>query len=304
MEHAAGLKSRMNPAIAMRVQCIVVIAAAMITAELVARTLGAGFFRSVVSAGSVLLAGYMGGVVFLLRRRAHIGRFLRTRLAISLLAPPAIGVMALAQPMSSTSFGLMLIFGTLAALPMLWLGCHDVARGLRGQPPGAWRLDEDFNPALIVSIGWSLIMAFLVLVVLAPFLHLGPTALAIAGILAANAGAEIAMLGWGVVVFAKEALEEMGNTLVNGPTGGPSSSGDDEWLWEDSRRISDDDSPSIYPEVRIYNPSTGLEMLGAFDAGGYGLGESPSDKSSWDHSSIDSFSSHDGGITGSSCHDS
>ena len=84
---------RPKSAIAMRIKCVLAIAAAVFAAEAVARALGGGFLQNVASAGSVLLSGYLGGVVYLLQHANHIGRWTRVRLVVSLLTPPAVGVM-------------------------------------------------------------------------------------------------------------------------------------------------------------------------------------------------------------------
>lgn len=305
MGHAVQEGGRPKSAIAMRVECVLAIAAAMFAAEAVARALDGGLLQNVASAGSVLLSGYLGGVVYLLQHASHIGRWTRVRLVVSLLTPPAVGVMALTQPMSSEACGVMLIFGTLAALPLLWLAAHDVARGLRGLPPETYSFDDGDKSWVIASMAWSLSITSVLLYVVANALDLGKSALYVAGILAVNGGAELGVLAWGLLWFLRGGVEEMGNTLFNGSHHGTATSDNHRYVYEDDdssdfMSLDDSDSgPRESLEMKMYNPSTGCEMMGALDSAGYMLGEDPSHSSSFD-----SDSSFDSSSWSSSMHDS
>jgi len=284
----------------MLMQGVFAIAAAMLSAELIARAGGSGFRESALAAGGILLAGYLAGAVYLLRHRSLIGRWTRTRLVISLLTPLAVGVMVTAQPMTEVNSGILLIFGTIAAVPLLWLGAHDVARGLRGLPPETYSLDNGNKIGYCASLAWGFV-ACLILAAFADILHLERVALATAGILTINGSAEIGVLAWLFVLFLKGGLSEMANTLMNGSGSTHYAHVDDDDLldWDTGGIHDGAGSSSMFQEIKIFNPSTGLEMNGGVDTAGNLLGEDP-----WRHITMDdSFQSHDGGISGSSWHD-
>lgn len=266
------------------------IAMPMIAGGLLARAVGSGFLQSGLVAGMVLFAGYLGGAVYLLRHRAKIWRWTRIRLAISLLAPAAVGVAALAQPLTGSAVGGLLAFGAIAPLPLLWAGTRDVARGLRDTPPSTFSPEDLIdNAGIAPTMAWGLFVATPALYFCVDVLQLDRFAIAAAGILLINGAIEVGVLAWLIALLFVGGAEEALGTLCNGQAPGYTSSIDDDPMdWETTTAHDDSDSRDDSPEMRTYNPSTGYEMLGAFDAGGYALGEDPSH-----HESFDSLSLHD-----------
>jgi len=266
------------------------IAMPMIAGGLLARAVGSGFLQSGLIAGMMLFSGYFGGAVYLLRNQAKIWRWTRTRLAISLLAPAAVGVAALAQPLTDAAVGGLLFFGAIAPMPLLWAGARDVARGLRGIPPSTFSPDDLIdNVGIALSMAWGLFIATPALYLCADFLRLEWSAIAAAGILLINGAIEVGVLAWLIAILFLGGAEEALDTLCNGHAHGYTSNTDDDLLdWETSGDLDDTDTRNDYPEMKIFNPSTGYEMLGGFDTGGYALGEDPNHSNSFD-----SFSLHD-----------
>jgi len=262
----------------------------MIAGGLLARAAGSGFLQSGLVAGMALLSGYLGGAIYLLRHRASIWRCTRTRLAISLLAPAAIGVATLAQPLTGSAVGSLLFFGAVASMPLLWSGARDVARGLYGIPPSTFSFDDLIvNVSIGPSMAWGLFIATPVLYLCADALQLEWSAIAATGILLFNGAIEVGVLAWLIGRFFWGGAEEALGALSNGQAYGYISNIEDDPMdgymasTPDDSDCGDDD-----PEMRTFNPSTGYEMLGAFDAGGYTLGENPHH-----NDSFDSFSVHD-----------
>ena len=261
----------------MLLQGALTIAASMLCAQLVARMLWGESLAPLASVGATLLAGYLGGAVYLLQHRAHIGRVARVRLAISLFTPAAIGVMALDQPLNADGLGFLMMCGTLVALPMLWLGTQDLSRGLRGLPPRTFSLGDVNVSRVVITTAWMLGVLLFALAIWADSLYPSKATLYAAGILALNGGAELSLVASLVVLFVRGAFQEMGDTFLSGQLHGSDSTDTDDYhLWE-SIESSRSRSSSMFDDD--YNSTSSFEMWGSNET--------------WDHDDLSHASSFD-----------
>ncbi len=254
---------------------VIAIVAPAMAAEYISRTLGTGFGQDWFASGVVMMSGYLGSALFLLRHRSSVRLWTRVRLGLSTLMPVGVLVIAAAQQMHPDAYGFLLVAGVLVCVPLLYVGANQIAHD------GIWAKTDD-NPwaaehptVPIFSMNWSVVCIALALTLVPALLSLGVVAKALGSIVLLIAGAELLVLPRLIMLFVFGAFEEMGTMLTSGAYSAgstshkePSDPYDYEELW--GRRTGISDSQDI-------NPATGFPMVGGVDIAGNAYGEDRSE---------------------------
>jgi hypothetical protein len=247
-------------------QALVAAMAPMLLAAWVAQLMGPDVLRSDAAMIAIPACGYAGIAIFLLAHGGSLSLELRGRLLLSISAISVIPASTMLAAAGSSQVTMpLLALATLASLPLALAGvCELVGSGAEGL-----RKDEVDDHELALGVGvlvWSLSVPTLVLGIMAEHFNMTAATQWIGVSLILNGcvflwSCVLGLLGL-IAGGITGLLEAVTGSVIEDPRYRSNLSG---YKWADS----DDD-------VCMVNPSTGLQMDGGVDIGGYAMGEDPS----------------------------
>lgn len=240
----------------------------MLLAAWVAQLMGSDVLRSDAAMIAIPASGYAGIAIYLLAHGSLLSLELRVRLLLSIVAISVIPASTMLAAAGSSQVTMpLLALATLASLPLALAGvCELAGSGAEGLTKDDVD-DRGGKLALGFSVlVWSSLVPVLVLVVMVGHFNMTAATQWLSAALILNGCAYLWSCVLSLLALIASGItgvfEAVTGSVIEDPRYRSNLNG---YKWAES----DDD-------VCMVNPSTGLQMDGGVDVGGYALGEDPS----------------------------
>ncbi len=252
----------------------------MMAAYLLAFEMFPSAFHEDNASAAVAGCGYIGAAVSLLATGKALGRLLRLRLLLSLIASGATLAAILMSPTNLSEL-LMTLFvvAVASSLPLLLLGVLDQIRARQRTDQGEAVSARDADvlaTGRFMAVAWNLVLFLLWTTV--DFNEMSSIAWWLGTACMLNGSVEVfpGMLGELRFVWS-EITRPTSMTIepAGGRTWSDDESDDGDLDWSPSGSGMSQRYDLGYSEARLINPSTGFEMDGGLDSAGYTFGEDP-----------------------------